>query len=81
MIARHGDYYGKVVNLASRLADLAIPGEVLVDADTAAAASDAFVFDPAGHRLLKGFDDPIEVFSLVGAVQDAFRQLRFSAWQ
>ena len=64
VIARHGDYYGKVVNLASRLADLAIPGEVLVDADTAAAASDAFTFEPAGHRLLKGFDDPIEVFSL-----------------
>ena len=64
VIARYGDYYGKVVNLASRLADLAIPGEVLVDADTAAAARDVFVFDPAGHRLLKGFDDPIEVFSL-----------------
>jgi adenylate cyclase len=64
VIARHGDYYGKVVNLASRLADLAIPGEVLVDADTAASASGPFEFRPAGHRLLKGFDDPIEVFSL-----------------
>jgi len=28
------DYYGPVVNLASRLADLAIPREVLVDAVT-----------------------------------------------
>jgi adenylate cyclase len=69
VISRHGDYYGKVVNLASRLADLAIPGEVLVDADTAASARDAFVFKPAGHRLLKGFDDPIEVFSLDASVQ------------
>ena len=69
VISRHGDYYGKVVNLASRLADLAIPGEVLVDADTAASARDAFVFKPAGHRLLKGFDDPIEVFSLDAAVR------------
>jgi len=64
VIARHGDYYGKVVNLASRLAELAIPGEVLVDAETAASASGSFSFRPAGHRLLKGFDDPIEVFSL-----------------
>jgi adenylate cyclase len=64
VIARHGDYYGKVVNLASRLAELAIPGEVLVDADTAASASGPFAFRPAGHRLLKGFDDPIELFSL-----------------
>jgi adenylate cyclase len=68
VIARHGDYYGKVVNLASRLADLAIPGEVLVDRDTATSASGSFVFEPAGHRLLKGFDDPIEVLSLVSAV-------------
>ncbi len=71
VIARHGDYYGKVVNLASRLADLAIPGEVLVDGPTVAAASDAYVFKPAGNRLLKGFDDPIEVFSLHGAVSMA----------
>ena len=69
VIARHGDYYGKVVNLASRLADLAIPGEVLVDRETARSASDSFVFQPAGHRLLKGFDDPIEVLSLDVAIQ------------
>ena len=31
VITRHGDYYGTVVNLASRLAELAVPGEVLVD--------------------------------------------------
>ena len=31
VVARQGDYYGEVVNLASRLADLAIPGEVLAD--------------------------------------------------
>ena len=64
VIARHGDYYGKVVNLASRLAELAIPGEVLVDSDTAASASGSIAFRPAGYRLLKGFDNPIEVFSL-----------------
>jgi adenylate cyclase len=64
-ISRHGDYYGTVVNLASRLAELAIPKEVLVDGATAASAQGPFEFRPAGSRLLKGFDEPIEVFSLV----------------
>jgi adenylate cyclase len=64
VITRHGDYYGTVVNLASRLAELAVPGEVLVDGATASSAGSPFAFRPAGRRLLKGFDDPFEVFSL-----------------
>jgi adenylate cyclase len=64
VITRHGDYYGTVVNLASRLADLAVPMEVLVDPATASSAADRFSFRPAGFRLLKGFDQPFEVFSL-----------------
>ncbi len=64
VITRHGDYYGPVVNLASRLADLAIPGEVLVDGATARSAADAFEFREAGRRQLKGFDHPVEVYSL-----------------
>jgi len=64
VISRLGDYYGPVVNLASRLADTAIPNELLVDAATAAAVT-TFAFAPAGRRVLKGFDDPVEVHSLV----------------
>jgi adenylate cyclase len=64
VISRHGDYYGPVVNLAARLADLAVPREVLVDGATVTAAGTAFAFRPAGQRLLKGFDRPLEVFSL-----------------
>ena len=64
VISRLGDYYGPVVNLASRLADTAIPNELLVDAATAATATD-FAFAPAGRRVLKGFDDPVEVHSLL----------------
>jgi adenylate cyclase len=67
VISRHGDYYGPVVNMASRLADLAIPREVLVDAATVRSAKGAFEFRPAGNRLLKGFEDPVEVHS-IGAV-------------
>jgi adenylate cyclase len=65
VISRHGDFYGTVVNLASRLAELAVPKEVLVDGATAVEAKGPFTFRPAGKRLLKGFDEPYEVFSLV----------------
>jgi adenylate cyclase len=65
VLTRHGDYYGSVVNLAARLAELAIPREVLVDAPTVAEGKGGpFEFEPAGHRLLKGFDQPVEVFSV-----------------
>ncbi len=68
VVTRHGDYYGSVVNLASRLAELAIPGEVLVDGPTVAQGKDGpFEFQPAGHRLLKGFEEPVEVFSVIAA--------------
>ena len=64
VITRHGDYYGTVVNLASRLAELAVPGEVLVNEAVVSSTGNRFAFRPAGRRLLKGFDEPLEVFSL-----------------
>jgi adenylate cyclase len=69
LLTRDGDYYGVEVNLASRLADIAVPQEILVSADTKRLAEkhdtdDAFAFEPAGRRALKGFAAPVEVFSL-----------------
>ncbi|HEY3833152.1 MAG TPA: adenylate/guanylate cyclase domain-containing protein [Acidimicrobiia bacterium] len=58
-----GDYYGPVVNLAARLVDEAVPGEVLIDVGTAALLQ-RVQSEPAGRRLLKGFDEPISVCSL-----------------
>jgi adenylate cyclase len=67
VLSRHGDYYGPVVNLAARLADLAVPGEVLVAPEVAEAASpSAISFEPAGRRQLKGFPHPVAVHSLLG---------------
>jgi adenylate cyclase len=43
VLSREGDYFGAVVNLASRLTELAYPGAVLVSDETAAALED----DPA----------------------------------
>ena len=66
VIARGGDYYGSVVNLASRIADIAVPKEILVTQELVdAAASDPELrFEPAGRRQLKGFDDPVPLWSL-----------------
>ncbi len=66
VVARQGDYYGEVVNLASRLADLAIPGEVLADDNVRMAAHDsALVFEGAGRRQLKGFEEPVLAYSVL----------------
>jgi adenylate cyclase len=65
VITYHGDFYGPVVNLAARLTDQAVPGEVLVDSAVRDAAWTAEIeFEPAGRRQLKGFDDPVAAFSL-----------------
>jgi class 3 adenylate cyclase len=67
ILTRGGDFYGPVVNMASRIADLAIPNEILVTAELRERAEKGSVplaFDPAGRRLLKGFDDPLELFAL-----------------
>jgi adenylate cyclase len=69
LLTRDGDYYGVEVNLAARLAEIAVPQEILVSADTKRLAekddgADELMFEPAGRRALKGFATPVEVFSL-----------------
>jgi class 3 adenylate cyclase len=64
VIAHGGDLYGVSVNRASRMADIAIPDEVLVDADVVSRAG-VHRFEPAGRRQLKGFRQPVPVWSLV----------------
>jgi adenylate cyclase len=55
-LVRTGDYYGRPVNLASRLTAIAKPGSVLVDAAAREAAGEGFEYSYAGERRLKGFD-------------------------
>ena len=65
LLIRGGDYYGPVVNLAARLADLAVPNELLVTPEIAARArADHLRFEPAGKRLPKGFDEPVTLLAL-----------------
>jgi adenylate cyclase len=62
VLFRLGDYYGSVVNLASRLTGEAVPGEILTDQPLE--DSSDLVVQPAGRRILKGFDEPVTVWSV-----------------
>ena len=70
VVTSGGDLYGPVVNLASRIADVAVPGEVLVDqAVVDAVRTDPHVrieidVEPAGRRQLKGFAEPVRLWSI-----------------
>jgi class 3 adenylate cyclase len=65
LLFRGGDYYGPIVNLAARLADLAVPHEMLATPEVAAQVADqALCFEPAGKRMLKGFDTPVTVLTV-----------------
>jgi adenylate cyclase len=62
VIGRDGDYFGRTVNMAARLADAVPAGGIWLDAATAAHAGRPLV--PAGRRSLKGLVEPVEVFGL-----------------
>lgn len=65
LLYRGGDYYGPIVNLAARLADMAVPHELLVTPEVAAQVADETLrFEPAGKRMLKGFDEPAVVLTV-----------------
>jgi adenylate cyclase len=63
VLNRDGDYYGSVVNLASRLVALAEPGEVLVD-DALAAAAGADAVEAMTAVEVKGFPEPVTAYRL-----------------
>ncbi len=57
-----GDYYGRPVNLASRLTGIAKPGSVLLDKAAKAAAGESFDYSYAGEKHLKGFDSRTKLY-------------------
>ena len=55
VVFQEGDYFGRTVNVAARIADYARPGEVLVSQDVVDAASGTqLTFDEIGPVYLKG---------------------------
>jgi len=65
-VYRDGDYFGSQVNLAHRIVNRALAGEVLVtDAVCAAiAGSDSLELEAIGEVKLKGFPAPTELFTI-----------------
>jgi adenylate cyclase len=59
---RDGDYYGRAVNLASRVGARAAGGEVLVTRPVVDAADRHLEFEQIGEVQLKGFSEPTELF-------------------
>jgi adenylate cyclase len=59
---RDGDYYGRDVNIASRIAERSGGGEVLVTRPVVEQAGPHLEFDRIGEIKLKGFSEPTEMF-------------------
>ena len=73
-----GDYYGRAVNLASRLTNVARPGSVVLDEATKDAAGDNFDYSYVGERRLKGLDYRVKIFRarMPGEAKDRGPRLR-----
>jgi adenylate cyclase len=65
VIVQEGDYYGQTVNMASRIAEYARPGEVLVSKAVAdaAGATDGVSLSPIGEVELKGVAGATQLFA------------------
>jgi len=62
VLYRDGDYYGREVNQAHRVAARAAGGEVMVTRPVVDASGAHLVFDRIGEVSLKGFRSPTELF-------------------
>jgi adenylate cyclase len=60
-LLRAGDWYGRPVNLASRITGIAYPGSVLVSEEVRDASSDGYSWSFAGERRLKGVDGRVKL--------------------
>ena len=64
VLFQEGDYFGQTVNVASRIADYARPGEVLVTREVVAAAGeDGVAFTDIGPVELKGIPGPVHLLA------------------
>jgi adenylate cyclase len=62
VLYREGDYFGRTVNEAARIADCARPGEVLVSRSAFDRAGDAAAYTEIGPIHLRGFPRPYQLF-------------------
>ena len=62
VVGRGGDWYGRPVNVASRVTAIARPGSVLATDSVHDAARDAYAWSAAGRRKLKGVAQPVPLY-------------------
>jgi adenylate cyclase len=63
VLFQEGDYFGRTVNIASRIADYARPGEVVVSQEVVEAAGNTLGFTEIGPVELKGVAGPMRLYS------------------
>jgi adenylate cyclase len=61
-LPRAGDWFGRPVNLASRITSLARPGSLLAERGVRESAGDAYRFSFAGERRLRGIRQPVALY-------------------
>jgi adenylate cyclase len=63
VLYRTGDYIGTAVNVASRVVNSAMPGQILLTEPVAKAASDVGIpVEELGVRMMRGVDDPLALY-------------------
>ncbi|MGA9876250.1 MAG: adenylate cyclase regulatory domain-containing protein [Solirubrobacteraceae bacterium] len=61
-LSRAGDWFGRPVNLASRITGVARPGSVLVEREVREATRDDYRWSYAGERRLRGVREPVALY-------------------
>ena len=61
-LSRAGDWFGRPVNLASRITGIARPGSVLVDGEVRVVADERYRWSFAGERRLRGVREPVTLY-------------------
>lgn len=61
-LPRAGDWFGRPVNLASRITGIARPGSLLVERDMREAVAGGYHWSFVGERRLKGIREPVRLY-------------------
>ena len=61
-LLRAGDWFGRPVNLASRITSIARPGSLLADEALHSSVPEEYRWSFAGERRLKGLRDPVKLY-------------------
>ncbi len=61
-LSRAGDWFGRPVNLASRITQVARPGSLLAEREVHESASESYSWSYAGERRLRGIREPVALY-------------------